>query len=129
MKKILVPMLLALVVFVAVYRQRIFLWDPLARVERDGVKLRGVRVMIDYSNDVLVDDQSTNTRRLYLVQHWNEVPERSTGPLKCIQLLACMTDADRAAGEKLGGDAHATMTNRVVEFGDENGARVRVALR
>jgi len=129
LKKLLVLMVLALAVFVAVQRQRIFLWDPLARVERAGVKLRDVRVMINYSNDVLLDDRSTNTRRLYLVQHWNGIPERPAGPLKCLEFLACMTDADRAAGEKLAGAKPATMHSRLVEFTDENGTPVRVALR
>ena len=130
-------MVLALVAFVVVYRQRIFLWDPLATVERDGVKQGGVRVMINYSNDVLVEDKSTDTPRLYLVQHWNSIAEYATGPLKCIQFLACMTDADQAAGEIFtpggrGGRtpvAGVTMTNRRVEFVDEKGALVVVSLR
>ncbi len=130
MKKIVGLLVLALVVFVAVYRQRIFLWDPLASVDRDGVKQGGVRVMINYSNDVLVEDKSGKARRLYLVQHWNETPEFSTGTLKCMEWLACMTDADHAPGEMLpGGGGGVTMTDRTVEFRDENGARMRVTLR
>jgi hypothetical protein len=136
-KKFLALLTLLLVVFVVIYRQRIFLWDPIATVTRDGVKQGGVRVMINYSNDVLVDDKSTDTRRLYLVQHWNQVAEYSTGPLKCIQFLACMTDAEHATGEKVtpgarGGRAPfdgVTMTNKQVEFLDESGALVSISLR
>jgi hypothetical protein len=136
-RKFLALVTLVFVVFVVIYRQRIFLWDPIATVVRDGVKQGDVRVMINYSNDVLVDDKSTDTRRLYLVQHWNEVAQRSTGPLKCIQFLACMTDAEHASGEKVvpgmrGGRKPfdgVTMTNKQVEFVDESGALVSIALR
>ena len=106
-------------------------------VTRDGVKQSGVRVMINYSNDVLVDDKSTDQRRLYLVQHWNQVAQYSTGPLKCIEFLACMTDAEHATGEKLTPGARGTrtpfvgvtMTNKQVQFLDESGALVSIALR
>jgi hypothetical protein len=136
-KKVLALLTLVFVVFVVIYRQRIFLWDPLATVARDGVKRGGVRVMINYSNDVLVDDKSTDARRLYLVQHWNQVAQYSTGPLKCIQFLACMTDAEHATGEKLTPGARGkrvpfdgvTMTNKQVEFWDESGALVSISLR
>jgi hypothetical protein len=136
-KKLLALLTLVFVVFVVIYRQRIFLWDPIATVTRDGAKQGGVRVMINYSNDVLVDDKSTDTRRLYLVQHWNQIAQHSTGPLKCIQFLACMTDAEHATGEKVTPGARGTrtpfdgvtMTNRQVEFLDENGALVSISLR
>ena len=137
MKKFLALLTLVFVVFVVIYRQRIFLWDPIATVMRDGVKQGSVRVMINYSNDALVDDKSTDTRRLYLVQHWNGVAQYSTGPLKCIQFLACMTDAEHATGDKLTPGERGkrtpfdgvTMTNKQVEFVDESGALVSIALR
>jgi hypothetical protein len=137
MKKFLALLALVFLVFVVIYRQRIFLWDPLATVTRDGVKQGDVRVMIDYSNDVLVDDKSTDTRRLYLVQHWNEIAQFSTGPLKCVQFLACMTDAEHATGQKVTPGARGsrkpfdgvTMTNKQVEFVDESGALVSISLR
>jgi hypothetical protein len=136
-KRLLALLTLVFVVFVVIYRQRIFLWDPLATVTRDGVKQGGVRVMINYSNDVLVDDKSTDTRRLYLVQHWNQVAKYSTGPLKCVQFLACMTDAEHATGVPVTPGARGNrtpfdgvaMTNKQVEFLDESGALVSIALR
>ena len=137
MRKLLVLLTVALVVFVAVYRQRIFVWDPLASVVRDDVKQDGVRVMINYSNDILMDDGSTKRRRIYLVQGWNKAAQFSTGPLHCIEYLACMTDADQASGDKLEPGSRGrrapyegvTMTNRRVKFVDEDGALVEVVLR
>jgi len=135
-RKILLLLVVALVVFVVVYRQRIFLWDPIATVTRDGVKQGDVRVMINYSNDVLVDDKSTAKRRLYLVQNLNKVAEYSTGPLRCIEYLACMTDGNQATGEKVTPGPRGrrepfegvTMTGKEVEFVDESGALVLVTL-
>ena len=136
MKKILLLLTIALVVFVAVYRQRIFLRDPIATVTRDGLKQGNVKVMINYSNDVLMDDGSTDSRRIYLVQHWNQVAQYSMGPLKCFSGLACFTDGEHASGEKVTPLARAkpsqagvTMTNRRVQFVDETGALVAVGLR
>jgi hypothetical protein len=136
-KKLLLLIVLGLAVFVVVYRQRVFMWDPIATVTRDGVKQGSVRVMINYSNDVLIDDRSTEKRRMYLVQNWNKVAQYSEGPLKCVQYLACMTDADQATGEKVTSGSRGrrepfegvTMTNKRVEFVDENGELVVVALR
>ena len=137
MKKIWLLLAIALVIFVAVYRQRIFLRDPIATVTRDGVKQGNVKVMINYSNDLLMDDGSTDTRRIYLVQHWNQVAQYSMGPLRCFSGLACMTDGTQATGEKVAPGprgkreafAGVTMTNKRIEFVDESGALVGVELR
>ena len=137
MKKLLLLLTIGLVVFVVVYRQRIYVWDPLAMVSRDGVKQGGVRVMINYSNDILVDDGSSAKHTVYLVQNWNKVAEYPTGPVHCIEYLACMTEADQAAGDKLTPGSRGrrepfegvTMTNRRVEFVDEGGNLVAVVLR
>ncbi len=137
MKKVLALLTLLLIVFVVVYRQRIFLRDPLASVTRDGVKVSGVVVMINASNDVLLEDRSAGKRRLYLVQNWNKTAEVPTVALTCVQGLACMTNADQATGMAIvpgyRGKRPAwegvTMTSRRVEFVDEDGALVQVALR
>jgi hypothetical protein len=136
-RKLLLLMIVALAIFVVIYRQRVFVWDPIATVTRDGVKQSGVRVMINYSNDVLVDDKSTGRRRLYLAQHWNDIAQYSTGPLKCVQFLACMTDAEHATGYKVTPGSRGkrepfegvTMTNKQVEFVDEDGDLVAISLR
>ena len=132
MKKLLGLIVLGVVVFVVVYRQRLFLRDPLATVTRNGVKVGDVGVMINYSNDVLLDDDSTATRRLYLVQHGNAAAGVPTAVMKCVQGLGCMTDADRATVALLTVRRDArpvAMTDRVVEFVDEDGVAVKVTLR
>jgi len=137
MKKVLALGLLVFLVFVVVHRQRLFLRDPLASVTRDGVKVDGVRVMINYSNDVLLEDATAGYRRIYLVQHWNKVAETPTAPLHCLQGLACLTDADQAAGAAIVPGtrgrrtpfAGVTMTSNRIEFVDEDGALVEVTLR
>jgi hypothetical protein len=136
MKKVLALGLLVFLVFVVVHRQRLFLRDPLASVTRDGVKVDGVRVMINYSNDVLLEDPTAGHRRMYLIQNWNKVAETPTAPLRCLQGLACLTDADEAAGAVLVPGTRGrrspfegvTMTNKRVEFVDEDGALVGVTL-
>ena len=137
MKKILALILLLLVVFVVVNRRRVYLRDPLAKVTRDGVAIGEVEVLINYPNDVLLDDQSVvGQRRLYLVQHWNETAATPTAPLRCISGMACLTDADEASATAIKpgtegghGASGVTMSNRLVTFVDENGAKVGVALR
>jgi hypothetical protein len=137
MKRIFALLLICLIVYVALHRQQVFLRDPLATVTRDGTQVGGVQVMINYTNDVLLQDGSKPQHRLYLVQNWNKVAEVPTAPLKCMQWLACMTDADQAAATKLEPGSRGrrspfesvTMTNRRVEFVDEDGALVTVTLR
>ncbi len=137
MKKFIVLLGVALLVFVVIYRQRVYVWDPLAAVTRDGVKQGGIRVMINFTNDTLIDDKSTDKRRIYLVQNWNKQPIYPLGELRCIQFMACMTAADQVAGDKVIPGAHGgraplegvTMTNKRVRFVDERGALVDVELR
>ena len=137
MKKILVLLTVSLVVFVVIYRQRVYVWDPIATVTRDGVKQGSVRVMINFTNDTLIDDKSTDKRRIYLVQNWNKQPIYPLGELRCIQFMACMTAADQVAGDKVipgtrsgrGLLEAVTMTNKQVRFVDERGALVDVELR
>jgi hypothetical protein len=129
LRKILVLGTLLLVIFVAVFRQRIFLRDPLGKVERNGVAVDGARLFINYSNDVLVEEPGTARR--YLVQGWSGVPGVPQ-ILGCVQGLACWTDADHAAVFPLdgrGAGAKAVVSAKQVTFADETGAQVRVQLR
>ena len=122
MRKIFSLLMLALVVFVCMNRQRVFLRDPLGSVERDGVKQAGARVFINFTSDVLVQDGS----RWMLVQGWSGVtgvPAR----MNCLQGLACMTEADHAEVVPLGKKVE--MSNGLVRFVDGEGAAVRVTLR
>jgi hypothetical protein len=128
-RTILVGGTLLLVIFVAVFRQRIFLRDPLGKMERNGVAVDGARLYINFSNDVLVEEPGTARR--YLVQGWSAMPGVPQ-ILGCVQGLACWTDADRASVYPLdgrGAGAKAAMSAKEVTFADETGARVQVQLR
>jgi hypothetical protein len=128
-RTILVGGTLLLVIFVAVFRQRIFLRDPLGKIERNGVAVDGARLYINFSNDVLVEEPGTARR--YLVQGWSAMPGVPQ-ILGCVQGLACWTDADRASVYPLdgrGAGAKAAMSAKEVTFADETGARIRVRLR
>ena len=137
MKKFILLLGVAMLVFVLIYRQRVYVWDPLATVTRDGVKQGNVRVMINFSNDSLIDDKSADKRRIYLVQNWNKQPIYPLGELRCIQFMACMTAADQVAGAEVVPGSRdkrepfegVTMTNKQVRFVDEFGALVDVQLR
>jgi hypothetical protein len=127
--KILVGGTLLLVIFVGVFRQRIFLRDPLGKMERNGVAVDGARLFINFSNDVLVEEPGTERR--YLVQGWSRLPGVPQ-ILGCVQGLACWTDADHAAVFPLDGRGtgkRAVMSAKEVTFVDESGADVRVGLR
>ena len=129
MGKILVGGTLLLVIFVGVFRQRIFLRDPLGKVERNGVAVDGARLFINFSNDVLVEEPGTERR--YLVQGWSGLPGVPQ-ILGCVQGLACWTDADHASVFPLdgrGGGTRAVMSAKEVTFVDETGAKMRVELR
>jgi hypothetical protein len=120
---------LLLIGFVVVFRQRIFLRDPLAKVERNGIVQDSTRVYINYSNDILVEDAAVNRR--YLVEGWNAVPGVPQR-LACFTGLACWTDAEQAVGLPLGSapnQAHAVMSAREVTFADEDGTATKVELR
>jgi hypothetical protein len=129
LRKILVIGTLLLVVFVAAFRQRIFLRDPLAKMERNGAAVDGARLFINFSNDVLVEEPRTERR--YLVQGWSGIPgiPKSLG---CLRAMVCWTDADQAVVFPLDGrvaGARAVMSAKEVTFVDENGAGIKVELR
>jgi hypothetical protein len=137
MRKLIALLVLALIVFLVVFRQRIFVRDVLSSVTRDGAPVSGVQVYINYANDVLLQDDSAGKKRIYMVQNWHQVAEAPTVPLNCIQWVACMSDADHATGDPIpvgrrrGRDAFhgVLMTPREVDFVDEDGALVQVMLR
>ncbi len=129
MKKILIVGTLLLVIFAAVFRQRIFVRDPLGNVERNGVAQDGARLFINYSNDVLIEDAPRH--QFVLVQGWSALPGVPKH-LFCFTGLMCWTDADRAAVDPLegvGGRTPAVMSAKEVTFVDGSGDRVKVALR
>jgi hypothetical protein len=129
LKRILIVGILLLAIFAAVFRQRIFVRDPLGKVERSGVAQDGVRVYINYSNDVLVEDSARH--EFVLVQGWSGLPGVPQH-LFCLTGLMCWTDADKATVfpvEGAGGRTRAAMSAKEVTFVDESGAGFRVELR
>lgn len=129
MRNILIAAMVLLILFVAVFRQRIFLRDPLGKVERNGIRQDGTRVFINYSNDVLLEDVIRNNR--YLVEGWSKVPGVPKH-LACLTGLVCWTEANQAEVLPLGSapnQAHAQMSAREIVFEDETGAPIRVELR
>ncbi len=129
MRRILIVGVLLLAIFVAVFRQRIFVRDPLGKVERNGTALDGSRLFINYSNDVLVEDVAQH--RFVLVQGWSGLPGIPQH-LFCLTGMVCWTDADKASVfpvEGIGGRTRAVMNAKEVTFVGEPGANVRVRLR
>ena len=123
---------LLVVMTLVVFRQRLYVRDPIARVERNGMEKSGLRVYFNFYNDILVEDAARNER--YLVQQRNGVPLVPGVPrrLTCLQGLACLTEQDFAPTRPLGGagyEGQVEMTNLYIMFTDGNGAAMRVMLR
>ena len=127
--KVLIVLFVLFAAVVLGNRQRLFVRDPLAEVERNGVKVEGAEVYINFSNDVVVQEPRPPNR--YIVQHWNlrpGVPQR----LSCVRWMFCWTEADRAESVPLGRDGYqgmVQMSSHEVSFVDGSGAPVRVTLR
>ena len=127
--KVLIVLFVLFAAVVLGNRQRLFVSDPLAEVERNGVKVEGAEVYINFSNDMVVQEPRPPNR--YIVQHWNlrpGVPQR----LSCVRWMFCWTEADRAESVPLGGNGYqgmVQMSSHEVSFVDGSGAPVRVTLR
>ena len=91
MKKLLLLLIIVGAIFVVYNRQRLFLRDPLGSVVRDGLKEDGAQVFVNYSSDVMIENDSPP---LYteLIAHDDHtgMPQN----LKCIHYVACIMDAD-----------------------------------
>jgi hypothetical protein len=133
-KKILLIVFVVALGFVWVNRQRVYVRDPLATVYKDDVKQGGVQVFINYSNDVLVEQDAEPGSYRTLVQGWNKMPGTPV-VLKCLRWMACMTDADLAVtfpgvwNGKGKYDPRVAMNGREVSYVDGDGATMRVVLR
>lgn len=128
MMKVLILLFVLFAALVIVNRQRLFLRDPLAHVERNGVKVEDVRVYINFSNDVLLEEPG---RPRTIVQEWNLRPGVPQN-LSCVRWLFCWTEADRAESASLGGDKYqpmVQMSSHEVSFVDGKGVPVKVTLR
>jgi hypothetical protein len=125
MKKLLTLLLLAFVVFLVLYHQRLFLRDPLGSLYVDGTKVPA-QIYINYSNDVLV---LRSDAQPLIVQNWDHTPG-NTKVLPCLRFMACLTEADQAPKFPLAvKPAQVTMTNREVAFPDEQNKPTRIVIR
>lgn len=99
MKKVILLLIAALVAFSLFMRMRLFVRDPLATVQHNGIKENGAQVYINYANDILIEND-TSPMYVLLIQHGDNIglPKE----LHCLHLLVCLTDADQAT---LAGDA------------------------
>ena len=79
------------IIFVAYNRNRLYVRDPLGSVIRNGAKEPGAQVFINFSNDVLLENDNPPAYIL-LLQHNNRAG--SPAELHCLHWLLCMTDAD-----------------------------------
>ena len=134
MKKILLLVFLVVLAAIFVNRQRVYVRDPLATVYRDDVKQSGVQVFINYSNDVLLEQDAEPGSYQILVQGWNKMPG-TPGVLKCIRWMVCLADADHATtfpiewNGKGRYDPKVAMTSRELSFVAGDGATIKVQLR
>jgi len=118
MKKIILLLVLLFIIFVAYNRQRLYLRDPFGGVTRGtqetGNKEKGAQVFINYSNDVLVENDNAPAY-LLVVQRDNHIG--TPVQLKCIHWLVCLADADPVPLLlPLQGAVVETMTNKLVTY-------------
>ena len=128
MKRVAIIGVLLLIVMAVVYRQRLFLRDPLGAVERNGLRVDGASVYINYYNEVLI--RNAEGEQSWLVQR-DSVPG-TPAKLTCLRGMMCWTEANIAAVAPLGSVGYRpnlVMTNKEVSFRDGNDNGLRVVLR
>ena len=127
MKKIIALLILVGVVFVVWNRERVYVRDPLGSVMRDGVKEKGAQVLINYSNDVLLQNYNA-PMYVTLVQQGDRVG--TPAEMHCVAYVACLLDADVPAFISTDTGAKVvTMTGKRVEYRDADGRDTVVTLR
>jgi hypothetical protein len=131
MKKLIAAIGLLLIVLAVVYRERLYVRDPLGSVTRDGVHEDGAQVYINWSSDVLLENDAPPNHQpltLTLIQHAR--PIGLPRQMHCLHWLLCLTDADNATLVAPDPGAYIeSMTNRQVTFHDYNGREAVVTLR
>ena len=126
MKIVIALILLLLIVFVVVDRNRIYVRDPLGSVTRAGVKESGAQVFVNFAGDALIENDNA-PMYIVLVQH-TQIGEPSK--LSCAHWLACLTDADIAT---LAPQAHVarpdSIANGEIDFHTADGVQAVVKMR
>ena len=127
MRKLILLLVVIAIVFVVWNRQRLYVRNPLGSVARDGVKELGARVLINYSNDVLLQNYNA-PMYVTLIQHGNRVGTPAV--MHCVAYVACLLDADVPAFLVTDDGAQVTtMTGKAVEYRDAKGRGTVVTLR
>ncbi len=126
-KLVLLLILIVVVYFIFQNRERIFLRDPLGSVARNGVREQGAQVYINYSNDVMLENDNAPMYFNVLV---HGEPVSAPTSLKCIHYLVCLAAGnDELQTFAIPGAKLESMTNREVDFRDPEGRQVAVRLR
>ena len=126
MRKFIVLLVVLAVVFVVWNRQRLYVRDPLGSVVRDGVKEQGAQVLINYSNDVLLQNYNA-PMYVTLIQRGDRVG--TPAEMHCVAYVACLMDADQPKFVMIEeGAVVSTMTGKSVEYRDANGRDTVVML-
>lgn len=132
MKRVLLLIVVVLVGLIYVFRQRVFLRDPLATVSRNEVEQHRVQVFMNGRGAVLLEKDGEDGFRI-LVQE-GAVPGTPTH-LTCIRWMACLTEANVAPvvpvvwTGKGKYEPQVTIARGEVSFVDGDGSRMRVELR
>ena len=119
---------------ILINRERVYLRDPLATTYRNDVEQSGIEVYQNYSNDILMENNSADKPFRILIQHWNQKPGTPL-TLTCMRWMACLANGDQAATQPLhyAGkgkyNPQVFMTKYEVTFTDIDGTHVRVKLR
>jgi hypothetical protein len=111
MKTTLTVLIVLFLVALIYYRERVYVRDPLATVYRNDVKQSDVRVYINYSNDVLLEQEASPTPSRILIQDWNKIPGTPM-TLTCLRWTACLTDSDHTSTIPLAPTQPATPSRR-----------------
>jgi len=131
MKKLIALIVVVLIVLAVVYRQRLYVRDPLGSVTRDGVKEDGAQVYVNFSDDVLLENDAPPNHQamtLTLIQHAR--PIGLPRQMHCLHWLLCLTDADAATLVAPDPGAYIeSMSSRQVTFHDYYGREAVVTLR
>lgn len=118
MKKFIAVLVLLLVVFVVVERKRVYVRDVLASTTRDGQKVDGEQVFINYYSDLVLENDNPPMQVMSVVKGQ---PIGVPTKLRCIHWVACYTDADGPSIETLDGAKIQSMSSKAVKFKDEQG--------
>lgn len=125
MRKFIALLVLVAVVFLIWNRHRLYVRDPLGSVLRDGVKEQGAQVLINYSDDVLLQNYNA-PMYVTLIQHGDRVG--TPGILHCVAYVMCLLDADVPAFIATEDGAKVAMSGKVVEYRDATGRDTVVTL-